>query len=116
MDRGHDVDVRRVGLFFLWLGGAGVALSLGVAGLLMLLDRGERRGDAPPSPLARETEPAQGPRLEADPYAALEAYRAAEGELLRTYGWADRKAGTYRLPVERAMDLILNEGLPARKP
>ena len=28
--------------------------------------------------------------------------------------WADRNAGTVRIPIDRAMDLILERGLPAR--
>ncbi len=28
---------------------------------------------------------------------------------LQTYGWTDRKTGTIRIPIERAMDLIVEE-------
>jgi hypothetical protein len=58
---------------------------------------------------------------------ALSADHAAEGfeaaappplppqaELLEGYGWVDRSAGTVRLPIERAMQLLLERGLPTR--
>src|SRR5690606_15668744 len=30
------------------------------------------------------------------------------------YAWIDREEGRVRLPIERAMELVLEEGLPAR--
>ena len=39
-----------------------------------------------------------------------------EHEILTTYGVADKDAGTYRIPIERAKDLMLERGLPVRGP
>jgi hypothetical protein len=33
---------------------------------------------------------------------------------LSTYGWVDRQNGTARIPIERAMDIIAEQGLPVR--
>lgn len=33
---------------------------------------------------------------------------------LEGYHWVDRKAGTVTVPIERAMELVAHEGLPAR--
>ncbi len=33
---------------------------------------------------------------------------------LEGYGWADRKQGVARVPISRAMELVVKEGLPAR--
>jgi hypothetical protein len=41
----------------------------------------------------------------------LEAQRAHEREVLTTYGWADQNAGTIRIPIERAKDLLIQRGL-----
>ena len=38
---------------------------------------------------------------------------ARENAILGSYGWLDRKAGTVRIPIDRAMDLIAHRGLPA---
>ena len=38
---------------------------------------------------------------------------ARENQILTSYGWVDRKAGTVRIPIERAMDLIAHRGLAA---
>jgi len=40
--------------------------------------------------------------------------RAAEDRELNEYGWADKAHGVVRLPIERAMDLVVQRGLPAR--
>ena len=52
------------------------------------------------------------PRLEVKPGATLAELRAAEDADLNSYGWIDRNAGTVRIPIDRAMQLILDRGLP----
>lgn len=52
------------------------------------------------------------PRLEVRPGASLAELRAAEDDELNSYGWIDRKAGTVRIPIDRAMQLLLERGLP----
>ncbi|MFN8489434.1 MAG: hypothetical protein U0350_17765 [Caldilineaceae bacterium] len=34
---------------------------------------------------------------------------------LNSYGWVDKKAGVVRIPIDQAMTLLLQRGLPARK-
>ena len=55
-----------------------------------------------------------GPRLQVSAPADLQAFRAREESELESYGWINRTAGVVRLPIERAMELVLQEGLPAR--
>jgi hypothetical protein len=52
------------------------------------------------------------PNLQVNPRQNLEAFRAREDEELNTYGWIDRDAGIVRIPIDRAMDLIGQRGLP----
>ncbi len=40
--------------------------------------------------------------------------RAQQISKLNTYGWIDRSNGVVRIPIARAMDLILQNGLPTR--
>jgi len=67
------------------------------------------------SPMADLREPPAGPRLQADPETELAAYRAFERDQLTSYGWLDVKDGIVRLPIQRAMELVVQEGLPARE-
>jgi hypothetical protein len=63
-------------------------------------------GGPPPTPPA--------PRLEAQPGQDLAAYRVVEQAKLSTYRWVDRQAGLVAIPIDRAMDVVAQQGLPAR--
>jgi len=54
------------------------------------------------------------PRLQTNPRQDLADLRAREDELLGSYGWVDRNAGVVRIPIEAAMKLTLERGLPSR--
>ena len=51
------------------------------------------------------------PRLQIHAVANWKAYRNAELERLDTYGWMDRTAGAVHVPVDRAMELVLERGV-----
>ena len=44
----------------------------------------------------------------------LARFRAQEDQSLTTYGVEDKNAGQYRIPIEKAKELLLKQGLPAR--
>ncbi|HEX5481185.1 MAG TPA: hypothetical protein VFZ08_01010 [Terriglobia bacterium] len=44
----------------------------------------------------------------------LQQYLKQEDQKMDSYGWVDRKAGVVRIPISRAMDLLLEKGLPVR--
>jgi len=54
------------------------------------------------------------PRLEIDERTELNDDRLAEEEKLNSYGYVDDSHVTVRIPIERAMDLIAQRGLPVR--
>lgn len=54
------------------------------------------------------------PVLQVSPSADLNFFRKKEQAQLETYGWINRTSGIVRVPIERAMELVLNQGLPAR--
>jgi len=54
------------------------------------------------------------PRLQVAPETDLAALRTREQAELNNYGWVDRQAGVVRIPIERAMDLVVQRGLPVR--
>ena len=54
------------------------------------------------------------PQLEEDEIHELREVRDAEEEKLYTYGWVDQNAGTVHIPIERAMQLIVERGLPTQ--
>lgn len=76
----------------------------------------QRRADTPPSPLA-DTVPnlPPEPRLQVTPSVDLQKFRAEEDAALDNYAWIDAKTGIVRIPIERAMELTAERGLPARQ-
>ena len=55
------------------------------------------------------------PRIEEHPAITIQQLHAQEDHTLSTYGWADKKAGVVRIPIDHAMELQLERGFPARK-
>jgi len=54
------------------------------------------------------------PRLQTDPRDDLKHLRDGEDRALGSYGWVDRDAGVVRIPIDQAMRLIVERGLPVR--
>ena len=54
------------------------------------------------------------PRLQTHPIRDLRDLRAAEDAMLNSYGWVDRQAGSVRIPIARAMELLATRGITAR--
>ncbi len=52
------------------------------------------------------------PRLQIDPALDLAKMRANDSRGLDSFGWIDRKAGTFRIPIARAMQLLADRGIP----
>jgi hypothetical protein len=111
----RDVEVRRLVLFGVTLT-LTVALSLIAMRLLFVYFVSHPPPAAPASPWAAASEVPPAPRLQLTPQADLAQMRQAEDKLLNSYGWVDRKAGTVRLPIDRAIQLLAQRGLPVRKP
>jgi hypothetical protein len=95
-----DVPVRTLVVAFGGLGVALAALLVLVAWVLSLLGG---KPDAGPWPEAPE------PRLATDLPAALARLRAWEDARLGSYGWADRDAERFHVPVEHAARLVAGE-------
>jgi hypothetical protein len=56
------------------------------------------------------------PRLQVAPQKEIHDYWESQQSIVNSYGWVDRQGGVVRIPVDRAMRLLLQRGLPARLP
>ena len=63
----------------------------------------EQRREAPPEP-----------QLQTHPLKDMDELRAAERTMLDHYAWVDQEAGVVRIPIERALELTAERGLPSR--
>jgi hypothetical protein len=52
------------------------------------------------------------PNLQIAPQEDLEIYQATQSAKLEGYGWVDQETGVVRIPIERAMELLAERGLP----
>jgi hypothetical protein len=54
------------------------------------------------------------PRLQVEPQKEIHAYCDGQSEILESYSWVDPNAGIVRIPIDRAMQMTVQQGLPAR--
>ena len=54
------------------------------------------------------------PRLQQFPRNELYTFRLEERDRLETYGWENKAAGTVHIPIEEAMKLTVERGLPVQ--
>jgi hypothetical protein len=55
-----------------------------------------------------------GPNLQTQPFKDIYSLRQGETEKLTSYGWVDKDGGVTRIPIDRAMEIMLQRGFPAR--
>jgi hypothetical protein len=125
----EDVNVRAIARF-----GVGLAVSaVLVSGLVFVFVQGMSRYEAKSDPVRPPMEaprrdagdpdnrgataliPDGGVRLQREPFLAIEQELRQEDEILNgPPRWVDEKAGVVRLPIARAMTLLVDRGLPVR--
>jgi hypothetical protein len=113
-----DADVWIIFKFLMWLLVSALIIHVGL-GLFyqMLIERSKQIGEQP-YPLATSTieRLPPTPRLQQFPRNERFEFQQGEQELLETYGWMNRNAGIVHIPIEEAMRLAVERGLPARTP
>jgi hypothetical protein len=67
-----------------------------------------------PAPGAASQDSGASPALQRSPEADLAAFREKTGRELATLGWVDRAGGIAHIPIEDAMRLVAEGGLPDR--
>jgi len=108
-------DVNAWAIF--WIGVvmlvAAVIIHTAVWWLFDAFDRREAQKGRPPATLVRMQRPAPPePRLQTDAPADLNGLRTTENNELESYGWIDQQKGIVRIPIEQAMTLLVERGLP----
>jgi hypothetical protein len=70
---------------------------------------GQAREQLPPEPRLQGA-----PGHEIHPVEELNSMRAAENSVLTTYAWVAQANGTARIPIEQAIKMLAERGLPSR--
>lgn len=131
----RDISVAGVLYFLLALVIGGVIVHFVAQGFFKYLDNRFETSQPPVSPLVKNA-PADSrripqqyngdyqkylqdqfpaPQLEINERTELNDIRLREEDILHSYGWVDQNAGTVHIPIDRAMDLLAQRGLPVRQ-
>jgi hypothetical protein len=112
-----DIDPGIGYKFALWLAVA-MVLSFGIVyGAFWFFERQERAASTATErfPLAKDyTRPTPTPALQTQPFKDLYMLREEEAKRLQSYGWVDKDGGVARIPIERAMEIMMQRGFPTR--
>ena len=109
-----DVNIRAILGFGAALLVVAIAVHLLIYGLFAYFNSREGVQVAVEYPLAQGHREPPEPRLQTDPRQDLADMRAKEEEQLGSYGWVDKNASVVHIPIDAAMKLTLERGLPAR--
>jgi hypothetical protein len=122
---GDGVSYRGIVWFIAILTGTTVVCQLLMWGLFVFLQRQTAKDDARPAMMAAPmgtptikdghvvpATPIPAPNLMVSEPLGLKAFRDGEDQSLATYGWMDKNAGTVRIPIDRAKELLLQRGIP----
>ena len=109
-----DASPRGLACFALITAAILAAVSLSLILLFKHFEKAENPGSFIPAPFAAQRQLPPGPRVQPNPSADMQNYYESQQRLLNTYAWIDRQRGIVRLPIDRAMQLVLERGLPTR--
>jgi hypothetical protein len=115
----HETSDARIQPLAYFLAGLGASLIL-VAAMIWILfsvllatihdEFIERRTADTMTVLLKE------PPLQVSPRADIDALRKRDEKALQTIGWIDRERGIARVPIEAAMEMVANNGVPMWPP
>ncbi len=109
-----DANARGVFNFLVILGLMVVFTALVCWGMFDYFTSHIEDAPASTSPFAETRQLPLGPQLQVHPRRDLLQYREQEEKSLESYSWENQSAGIVRVPIERAMDLLAQKGLPVQ--
>ena len=119
----EDLGTKPVFGFLISLVITGILVYFLIWGIFHFLDDYDKKHQQNRSPLlqaesntrevqAQKIQSFPQPRLEEDERTELDGFRYGEEERLHSYGWVDEKAQVTHIPIEQAMEMIVQRGLP----
>jgi hypothetical protein len=112
----RDVNVWAIGKIAIALALLTIASIFLMFGVFRYFEVRENANQAPlpPAAIIQSNKLPPQPRLLDNEPQDLQEYRADQDKALSTYGWVDQQHGVVRIPISRAMDLLVQRGFPAR--
>jgi len=111
----RDADASGVLKFLLVLGVALVIVSIVCYGLFRYYSSHAQNQAATESPFADQRQLPLGPQLQVNPREDWLKFREEQQKSLEApLAWENQSAGTVRVPIQEAMDLVVKKGLPVQ--
>jgi hypothetical protein len=114
---GYETSDANAGGVFKFLVALGIVLvvtGLVCWGLFRFLSAHDVNQADSDSPFADTRQLPLGPQLQVNPREDWLKFREEQEKSLETYTWGNRSAGTVRVPIEEAMELLVKKGLPVQ--
>lgn len=113
-----DIDPSIGYKFGVWLAVSMLVSAVIVYGTYVWLERATNARDEAsrryPVAVGTSQEP-PAPRLQTQPFKDVYLLKSEQRAVLHGYGWIDKATGVVHIPIERAMQLTLERGLPTRQ-
>jgi hypothetical protein len=109
-----DANVWVIAKFGIWLALTAVIVHVGIWVMWGMLKSQAQVTREPQYPLATEPRLPPEPRLQQFPANEIDDFRRSEATRLNNYGYVNKDAGVVHIPIEEAMRLTIERGLPAR--
>jgi hypothetical protein len=108
-----EIDLKTIVGSVVGLAGATLIVLALMWGMGIVFKEAEEAKDRPPPAMSEAMiDPIPpGPRLQSSPPRDMDEMRAQDREALTTYGWVDPAAGVARIPVDRAISIVVEKGL-----
>ncbi len=112
----RDISTRVVVIFALSLVAGAIVIHFVVWVLFVFYGSLQARAYPRQYPMAQVGPPQlpPAPRLQVQPREELKDMRHEEDQYLNSYGWVTQGGGAVHIPIDRAMQLLLQQGLPSR--
>jgi hypothetical protein len=124
----EDLGSRGIFVFMIGLAVSMIVIYFIIVGMYSFLDKYERSQMVTASPLVstkgsiarvmtqadmdKDFKDNGAPMLETNERGQFRDFLMNQEDQLNSYGWVDEKAGVARIPIDRAMDLLVQRGVP----
>ncbi len=115
----RDIDLMMIVRATIFLFGFFGVTALVTVWVFWLFVNQDVKSESGAPKIARKMPPPDYPMLQerpiwGDPHMDIQKFRMEEDERVNTPAWRDKQKGIVRIPVDRAIDIVLEKGLPAR--
>jgi hypothetical protein len=109
----RDANIKALLQFAFWLAMLLAVTLVAMRYTFSYLDKLTPLGPAA-SPFENARQIPSGPLLQADPHEQLGTFCSGQRDGVDGYSWVNQAGGIVQIPIDKAMDLMIQRGLPSR--